>query len=692
MNKIIMRNNHFFEAGLLNPRMFPSIVLCAAGILLALLSFATTLPSAPRNQGPAPGKIAPWVLQRTAHGAQTEFLVVLADQADLTSAQLLPTREAKGRAVRDALWNKAQATQGPLLQWLRARHVEHRPYYIVNLIWVKAGFDVARALAARPDVLRVEGNPQIHNALPEPIPESGSPTGPKQTATIEPGISYTRAPEVWALGYTGQGIVVGGADTGYLWDHTALKSHYRGWNGSVASHDFNWHDSIHSGGGSCGANALQPCDDNSHGTHTMGTAVGDDGITNQIGMAPGAKWIGCRNMDQGNGTPASYIECMEFFLAPYPVGGTPAQGDPGKAPHVTTNSWSCPPSEGCSVDSLKSAVEAQRAAGIMMVAAAQNSGPSCSTIFDPPGTYDAVYSIGALNTGADTIASFSSRGPVLADGSGRLKPELCAPGTNTRSSVNASIASYGTKSGTSMATPHVAGAVALLWSAQPLLRGDVAMTETILNQTAVHILSSTCDGGGPGVSPNNTYGYGRLDIKAAVDRALILLEMTSAVSRKTHGAAGSFDIDLPLSGTPGVECRSSSGNHTLVFTFTNNVLSGSASVIAGTGSVSGSPIFSGKTITVNLAGVTDAQNITVSLNGVTDSFSQVLPSTPVTMSVLPGDTGGDGSVNSADVGQTKSQSGNLVTGSNFREDVNVDGDLNSGDVGLVKSKSGTALP
>ena len=71
-----------------------------------------------------------------------------------------------------------------------------------------------------------------------------------------------------------------------------------------------------------------PCDDKGHGTHTIGTAIGDDGMGNQIGMAPGAKWIGCRNMDQGNGTPARYIECMEFFLAPYPVGGTPAQGDP----------------------------------------------------------------------------------------------------------------------------------------------------------------------------------------------------------------------------------------------------------------------------------------------------------------------------------------------------------------------------
>ena len=95
---------------------------------------------------------------------------------------------------------------------------------------------------------------------------------------------------------------------------------------------------------------------------------------NQTGMAPGAKWIGCRNMNVGNGTPATYIECMEFFLAPYPVAGTPAQGDPSRAPHVTTNSWSCPASEGCSPNSLQAAVEAQRAAGIMMVVAAGNSG------------------------------------------------------------------------------------------------------------------------------------------------------------------------------------------------------------------------------------------------------------------------------------------------------------------------------
>jgi serine protease AprX len=459
-------------------------------------------------------KIAPWVTQHTAGGKQAEFMIVLADQADLSGAAALSTKSEKGRLVRDALWNKSQTTQGPVLQWLRERGIEHRSFYIVNAVLVKGSQEVAETLAARPDVARVEGNPQIQNSLPQPGPALEEPSQPNAPATIEPGIAYTNAPSVWAEGFTGQNIVVGSADTGVRWTHNALKPHYRGWDGVTADHDFNWHDSIHTGGGICGPNSPVPCDDFFHGSHTTGTAIGDDNAGNQIGMAPGAKWIACRNMDQGVGTPARYIECMEFFLAPYPVGGTPDEGDPTLAPDVTINSWGCPTSEGCSVNTLQAAVEGQAAAGIMMVVAAGNSGSSCSTLFDPPSFYAASYTVGALNTGTDTAAFFSSRGPVTADGSNRIKPDITAPGTSTRSASNSSDSAYIFLDGTSMATPHIAGAVALLWSAHPELQNQIDASRTALDDAAHFISSTQCGAAGP---PNNVFGWGRVDILAAVD-------------------------------------------------------------------------------------------------------------------------------------------------------------------------------
>ncbi len=482
-------------------------------------------------------KIAPWVLQHTAAKQASEFLVVLSDQADLGGAERLSSKEDKGRYVYQTLFSKAQETQKPILEWLDARSIEHRSYYIVNMIWVKGNLDLALALASRSDVARIDGNPVIRNTLEPPVPA-------KRTLApnaVEPGISYTKAPLVWASGYFGQGIVVGGADTGYLWNHNALKNHYRGWNGVTANHDYNWHDSIHSGGGSCGANSIQPCDDHGHGTHTIGTAIGDDGAGNQIGMAPGAKWIGCRNMDQGNGTPATYIECFEFFLAPYPVGGTPAQGDPTKAPDVTTNSWGCPPSEGCSANSLQSAIAAQRAAGIVTVVAAGNSGSSCSSVSDPPSIYGESFTVGALSTGTDSLASFSSRGPVTIDGSNRMKPDIAAPGTSTRSSYRTTISSYASLSGTSMAAPHVAGAIALMLSAQPSLRGHVSIIENLMRDAAFPLSSVLCSSSGV---PNNLFGYGRLDIKTGADMALTTFSPLSEAFSST-GSDGVLNISAP---------------------------------------------------------------------------------------------------------------------------------------------------
>ena len=469
-------------------------------------------------------KVDPWVL-RTAQLGTTEFLVFLRQQADVSVAAELPTEGERGQFVVDALTSLARSTQGPILARLKELGVEYRPYWIANLIWVRGGIDAVQAMAERDDVLKIFANPKVRQALPQRHDEMEPSVSPD---TIEWNITKVNAPEVWALGYTGQGAVVAGGDTGVQWDHPALKSHYRGWNGSVADHNYNWHDSIHdSTGNPCGNDSPVPCDDYGHGTHTMGTMVGDDGAGNQIGMAPGAKWIGCRNMDQGVGTPARYTECFQFFIAPTDLNGN--NPDPTKAPHVINNSWGCTASEGCTDPTiLQTIVENTTAAGIVVVVSAGNSGSGCSSITDPPAIYDASLTVGATDSG-DNIAGFSSRGPVTVDGSGRLKPDVSAPGVSVRSCVPPN--GWATWDGTSMAGPHVAGEVALLLSAAPSLKGQVSTVKSIITQSAFPLTSGQTCGGVPGSQiPNNTFGWGRIDALQAVNSNIVDLALTKSAT------------------------------------------------------------------------------------------------------------------------------------------------------------------
>jgi len=273
----INRNNGFVRSRLQNGLCLFLLAAAAIAAVGAIGSSRATGQRVGGNPVNVVNKIAPWVIAQTANGQQAEFMVVLADQADLRRAAVLRTKNEKGRFIRDALWAKSQATQGPILRWLRARRIEHRSFYIVNAILVKGTREIAQALAARSDVARVEGNPQIQNVLPRPVPEAERSSPPQTPKTIEPGIAYTHAPDVWALGFRGQGITVAGADTGQRWTHNALKPHYRGWDGQNANHDYNWHDSIHdSVGNPCGNDTPEPCDDVAHGSHTTGTMVGDD--------------------------------------------------------------------------------------------------------------------------------------------------------------------------------------------------------------------------------------------------------------------------------------------------------------------------------------------------------------------------------------------------------------------------------
>jgi subtilisin family serine protease len=464
----------------------------------------------------AADKVSPAVRAAAKAGQPLEVLIRVEGDAGLAKAPPTGTFTDKTRAAYERLRAVADASQRPLLAELRKAGIAHRAFWVTNVVWAKLPAAALDTIAARADVAGIDANPRVALQAPS-IDEQASLWRPK---VVEWGVSRVRAPEAWALGFRGQGVVVAAQDTGYQWDHPALRASYRGWNGIAASHAYHWHDAIHAlvggEGNACGLDSPAPCDDNGHGTHTLGTIVGDDGAGNQVGVAPAARWIACRNMERGNGTPATYIECFQFFLAPTDASG--ANPDPARAPHIINNSWACPPSEGCSPASLRSVVDNVRAAGIMVVVSAGNSGSACGSVVDPPAIYASSFSVGATMSN-DGIAAFSSRGPVTIDGSNRLKPDIAAPGVGIRSSIPGG--GYMSMNGTSMAGPHVAGVAALVMSVNPDLRGNPAAVEAILRETALPAPSTQSCGAFAGSSvPNAVFGHGRIDALAAVQRAL----------------------------------------------------------------------------------------------------------------------------------------------------------------------------
>lgn len=466
------------------------------------------------------------------------FIIVMEKQADLSAAYDIIDPVARRAYVYETLVKTAEATQAPVRARLDALGLVYRPYYLINMIQVNGYHRLQRKFASLPGVAYVRRNPNVrpypsHTAL-------GTFPAPKSNG-VEWNIHQVKADAVWEMGYRGQGVVVGGQDTGYDWEHSALRGNYRGWNADTgqADHNYNWHD--------VWDNSPAPHDDGNHGTHTIGIIVGDDGQGNQIGMAPEAQWIGCRNMRRGIGNPASYVECMEFFLAPYPLAGDAFyDGDVARSPDVVNNSWACPDIEGCQDDTLTPAVEAMQAAGIMMVVSAGNEGPACETVAEPPALYNSVFTVGATDRFGE-IGSFSSRGPVPVEGEGMLllKPDVVAPGLDIRSSISGN--NYGVASGTSMAGPHVTGLVALIWSARPDLRGNIDATEEIIRRSAMPVEvfgvctpseqspgdnglfaqvfnaldREICACGDVGGVPNNVYGWGQISALRAVEMALV---------------------------------------------------------------------------------------------------------------------------------------------------------------------------
>ena len=471
-------------------------------------------------------KVSPSLLEHTRDGQSSPFLILLSTQADVSGASQLHSKDAKATYVYQALQHKAHVSQKDIVAFLDEQHINYQRLIVVNAIRAVGSLDLITSIAQRSDVARIMADPTISYA--EPVEWGIDPSGSRSTITW--GIDMINADDVWNLGYTGQGAVVAGEDTGYEWTHPALKSKYRGYDAvlDTVDHNYNWHDAIHGPDpgnadtiNPCGYNSKEPCDDRGHGTHTMGTMIGSDG-DNQIGVAPDAQWCACRNMERGAGTPFTYLECFEWFLAPTDLNNE--NPDPTKAPHVINNSWVCPPSEGCdssNFEIMNIAINNLRAAGTVVVASAGNSGSRCSSIDAPASMYEGSFAVGATASN-DTIAGFSSRGPVISDHSNRLKPNISAPGVGVLSSTPGG--NYNFSSGTSMAGPHVAGVVALMISANPDLAGQVDTIESIIERTAVPKTTDQQCGDVPGSNvPNNTYGFGRIDALAAVEAALAFI-------------------------------------------------------------------------------------------------------------------------------------------------------------------------
>ncbi len=408
----------------------------------------------------------------------------------------------------------AKESQQPMIEYLAKNNISHQSFWISNDILISARSEDIPAILSRKEVITAYVNEPIELNLP-----ANDSVKNRGINNIEWNVEMVNAPDVWALGYTGQNIIIAGQDTGYQWNHPALINRYRGWDAQnqTADHNYNWHDSITSPQINCGNS---PCDDNGHGSHTMGTMLGDDGAGNQVGVAPGAQWIGCRNMDVGNGTPATYAACFQWFLEPTDMNN--ANPDSNYAPHIINNSWGCPGFEGCTDPLvLRDAVNNVVAAGILVVSSAGNSGSSCNTVNTPAAIYDKSLTVGST-TSNDTISGFSSRGSVVVDGVQLIKPNVSAPGSSVRSANNSS--GYMTISGTSMASPNVAGVAALVLSANPSLAINPELVKKILERTAVAKTSTqTCGGISGAEIPNNTYGWGRVDALKAVNFAADLI-------------------------------------------------------------------------------------------------------------------------------------------------------------------------
>lgn len=487
-------------------------------------------------------------------GQETSFLVYLKEQADFNSLSQSLTRKQQGFAILHELQSTAETSQREIIEFLNNQESVTRvnSLFIANVIVVDVSesSDLLQKLTVdfadlidhiEPNVgftidLEKE-NSSLDVDDPRLIFQDTQNSIEKESSDrVQWNINWVQAPYVWNLTGKGEEMIYANADTGVLWRHETLYNNYKGLLRAsqenveeVANHNYNWYDGVRRalspGQGPCKIQSSEPCDDNGHGTHTTSTTVGALGY----GVAPNSQWIACRNMDRGLGSSETYLNCLQFFLAPTDLDGK--FPNPAVRPHAIGNSYGCPSNEGCARNAFHRAVQTLRAAGIFMSVSAGNEGPGCSTIDSPPGYEPAVISVGATSKNSPKITSFSSRGPASPsdNGEGIRKPDLTAPGQNVKAAFPSlgALNKYATLSGTSMASPHVGGAVLLLTQACPCLEWNVDAMQDLLQETADHYTTGAratrvkaCGGDADNAVPNNVYGYGGINLRKAVDKCL----------------------------------------------------------------------------------------------------------------------------------------------------------------------------
>jgi subtilisin family serine protease len=427
-------------------------------------------------------------LDNAQPGQMFKTLVFMKDQIDLGQFKsdyefITSTRAERHRRVIIELQRIASESQPGVIAYLSQRRTagtvgDFQGFWICNMIAAELTADEVFNIAGREEVDEVFSD--FKGELIEPVKVEKA--DPPVINSVEIGVQAVGADVMWMLGFTGQGRLVCNIDTGVDGTHPALNHIWRGNNGYPASES--WYDSANP------SNNF-PHDEHGHGTHTMGSICGRSGSgVDTVGVAIDAQWIAARAVDVTGGNIAA-----SFQWAADPDGDPNTVDD---VPDAISNSWgsigNCPPNYYTLIDNCE-------AAGAAVIFAAGNEGPGPQSLRIPANRITTPYncfSVGAVN-GANSyypIASFSSRGPSQCDGQ-TIKPEVVAPGLNVRSSVPGN--SYSYMSGTSMACPHVAGAVAL------------ASVDTI----KWALMESALDLGSAG--EDNTYGWGMIDIPSAMD-------------------------------------------------------------------------------------------------------------------------------------------------------------------------------